>query len=192
MPPTLPLAAMAKGKRAGGPASKAGPAGPRLSSVYVNLQKCPNLWKAPDNMPEGSDEPIDCAGPGGYIAGEQYSAATTWHIVTHPKTNFSLSIGSTAGQAWTAEPVMEFRLCDGRPFSVIQRIGVCDSGGETEACGEGRMLRKILVVEGLSGLEGHHAEIGAGPHANESARETADAWIAQTGCPALPTSRVTR
>ncbi len=168
-------------------AKPARPAKPKLSSAYVDLHKCENLWKAPEGMPEGSDEPIECAAPGGYTAGEQYSAATTWHIVSHAQAGFQVSLVSSSGTAWSATPVMEFRLCGGRPFAVIQRIQVRDAAEvEDETCSRRGCGRNLLVIEGLIGLEGRHAEIPAGPKANEEARQAADAWVAGQACPAPP------
>jgi len=175
------LAGTTQAQAKGGKAAKS-PAGPRISSSYVNLQKCENLWEAPANAPEGSDEPVECAAPGGYRAGEQYSAATTWHVVSHPQAGLDISLVPKAGTAWSATPVMEFRLCDGRPFAVIQRVEVRD---DEDNCGD-KCVHKVLIVEGLVGLEGRHAEIPAGPKANVQARQTADGWVAESGCPAPP------
>lgn len=175
----------ARGRKVAPPA-----AGPRLSSSYVNLQQCQNLWKAPANAPEGGDEPIECAAPGGYRVGEQYSAATTWHVVSHRKADFQLPILPRTGVAWSAAPVVELRLCGGRPFAVIQRIEVRDES-ETgdETCSGRKCGHNVLIVEGLVGLEGRHAEVAAGPKANEEARQTADGWVAESGCPAAPAAR---
>jgi hypothetical protein len=164
------------------------PAGPKLSSAYVNLQKCENLWKAPANAPDG-DEPVVCAGPGGYRAEEGYSAVNTIRSVSHPHGDFSVTLSPKDGLGWTAGAVMEFRLCDGRPFAVIQRIGRCDAEDNDGTCQNGKSARYVLVVEGLIGLAGRHADIPVARGANEKARQTADAWVLEAGCPSPPSAR---
>jgi hypothetical protein len=111
------------------------------------------------------------------------------HMVSHPKADFSITLGPKGGPAWTAAPVMEFRLCDGRPFAVIQRVGSCDAEENDGTCNGGKSAHNVLIVEGLIGMAGRHAEIPAGKQANDLARQAADAWVAEAGCPAPPSPR---
>ncbi len=156
-------------------------ADPKLSSAYLDFTKCKNLIQG--DAPEGEDQPIRCQGPGGYTGEEQYSATTTWHVVAHPAMKEWLSLEPSDGQALSAGSVMEFRLCDGRPFAVIQRVKFCKGDG----CDQMKKVSEILVVQGLIGAEGLRAELPtAKPNANERAHEATDAWVRAHGCPPAP------
>lgn len=148
---------------------------PELSSEYTDVEKCPR--QAEEDESEGGDIPLQCEGPGGdYVLTEFYSAY-----------DIQRQISSKSDSRFTVElrpkaqcPVLRFgsklewRMKDGKPFAVIQRV-TCFALNKEES-GPGKKLGEYLVVRGLKGFESISGEVSTKTKdANTKARAIADA-----------------
>ncbi|AKF87059.1 hypothetical protein MFUL124B02_36920 [Myxococcus fulvus 124B02] len=144
---------------------------------YTDVEKCPR--EASTEEEEGSDMPLDCPAPGGeYTLTESYSAYDYFRRITlKGDSQFSVELRPKA-----ACPVarfsnkVEWRMKDGKPFAVIQRV-TCHALNK-EQSGPGKKLGEYLVVRGL---KGHTSVSGEVPTktaaANTKARALADSAL---------------
>ena len=128
----------------------------------------------------GGDVPIVCAGPGGgYSVTEFYSAYDIHRSVStkeHPDFDIPLRPTKEKCLAATYGKNLEWRMKDGKPFAVIQRL-TCYGLNKTET-GPGKRLAEYLVVKGLKGHESIDGAVNTKTKdANEKARALADAGL---------------
>ncbi|MCP3141865.1 hypothetical protein [Pyxidicoccus xibeiensis] len=149
-----------------------------ITHEYTELSTCtrPPSEDA-DEAPEGSDAPIYCLGPGGtYTLSESYSAYDIQRDVslTDDAARFSVDLRPKA-ECPVARygPKLEWRLKDGKPFAVIQRV-TCYALDEA-LYAPGKRLGEYLVVKGLKGYESIDGEVPVKTKgANDKARAIAD------------------
>lgn len=151
-----------------------------ITFVFTDLTSCAReVPKDPQAEENGQDEVIVCAGPGGYTVTEFYSASDAHRSISskaHP--DFELRLVPTKEKCPFTEfgKNLEWRLKDGKPFAVIQRL-TCYGFNKTET-GPGKKIAEYLLVRGLKGYEAINGSVNTKTKgANEKARALADAGL---------------
>ncbi len=144
---------------------------PVFSSIYTDTSACKTFDPCEDSdEPCGGDGYVECQGPKDYYLYEWYSAVSTmrdvrirrndtWNVLIAP---------DSPQQVQTYGQKTEWRMADGVPFAVIQRVRECDPD-VPKRCDE------FLIVRGLRGFESLRKDVDArGRDANTVARAVAD------------------
>jgi hypothetical protein len=152
-----------------------------ITFAFTDLTSCTReVPRDPAAEESGQDEVIVCAGPGGaYTVTEFYSAFDAHRSVSskeHPDFELRLTPTQVKCPFTSYGKNLEWRLKDGKPFAVIQRV-TCLGFNETET-GPGKKLAEYLLVRGLKGHEAINGLVNTKTKgANEKARALADAGL---------------
>ncbi len=127
------------------------------SSLYTLIDDCARQEVLQVAKDDGQDNIRQCTGPGGYTLTESYSAAGTVRSIAKPGSDFSVTL-LPANQNCTIAAYgdkLEWRLADGAPVAVIQRIRCYGPYQDTEGNYDikSNLLGHYLVVRGLFGRE---------------------------------------
>ncbi|MBK8802169.1 MAG: hypothetical protein IPN71_08975 [Fibrobacteres bacterium] len=149
-----------------------------ITSSYTNMETdCQDAFPESE-LHEGSDMPKLCKGPKGYYAEEYYSAAGTYRNIKPERKGPSLfrrAIVPDNCPIPVYGKMLEWRLRNGSPFAVIQRV-TCYEMSERGG-GRGERISESLLVRELHGAK-REGEVEAlrTPNANVRAREIADKY----------------
>ncbi|NOK19823.1 hypothetical protein [Corallococcus carmarthensis] len=145
-----------------------------ITSEYTDVEKCPRPAEADES--EGGDVPLRCPGPGGdYELTEDYSAYDIHRRITSKSDpSFVVELRPMVKCPVTRfGSKLEWRMKEGKPFAVIQRV-TCFALNK-EQSGPGKKLGEHLVVKGLKGFPRVDSEVNTkAKDANEKARSIAD------------------
>ncbi|NMO13955.1 hypothetical protein HPC49_08855 [Pyxidicoccus fallax] len=154
---------------------------------YTDTETCTRVAARAENNPgeeeepAGEDAPIECMGPGGeYMLVEWYSAFDFFRDIRlkgGTEVVVSLRPPDTLCPAARFSPKLEWRMKDGKPFAVIQRVS-CHA--VVDNMKHGKKLGEYLVVKGLKGYEAIDGLVPTkAKNANSQARALADAGLAK-------------
>lgn len=150
--------------------SAQGQKAPKFTSVYTSLATSCKSYEGSN----GSDGYSICRGPGGYQVRVYYSAAATYFNAELRGKDGNFPITSASIEFEWGKTKLEWRLANGKPFSVIMRIPKYADPADGEYYG--KVIGQELVVAGLLGFENLTTSIDAKTQgANALAREAADA-----------------
>lgn len=149
---------------------------------YTDLSDCPSdTARYAEGIAHNADVPTVCPGPGGrYEVTESYGPYDIHRSVnsTDEGSQFRVDLRPSTEDCPVARygHKLEWRLSEGKPFAVIQRI-TCYTLNEKEYR-PGERLAEYLVVKGLKGFESIDGTVNTRTkNANEKARAIADAGL---------------
>jgi len=153
-------------------------AAPVHTSAYTDLDKDCSDGIDESTVPEGSDIPQTCKGPGGWSLEETYSVFDTYRHLAKGEERLALlqpGPGVACDRVGYPTRKVEWRLRDGRPIALILRIACHD--GNTDGTGTFSPVRaEYLVVQPLrKGAPAASIDTRRTKNPNEEARRRADA-----------------
>jgi hypothetical protein len=143
----------------------------KFTSTYLDFATCAT-------GPQEGDIVI-CDAPGDYRLMDGFGGGRVTRILM--RDDFELRFEPESGTPRDAGAKVEFRLCDGVPFAIIQRF-VVDPEDEDKIGAHDKTF-SILLVHGLERFSDRKAEFrSSGRNANQKARAEADGWIGDGPC----------
>ena len=143
----------------------------QITSTYLDFKTC-------STEPQEGDSVI-CDAPGGYQLMDGFGGGRVTRILI--RGSFELRFEPESGTPRDATPKVEFRLCDGVPFAIIQRF-IVDPEDEDKLGAHDKTFT-ILLVHGLERFSDRKAEFRTSErNANQKARAEADSWVGDNLC----------
>lgn len=148
-----------------------------ISSSYTNMETdCQDAFPESE-LHEGSDMPKLCKGPKGYYVSEYYSAISSYRNIQQGKKGSSLLQGAIVPENCPESvygKMLEWRLRDGVPFAVIQRVTCYEMPSGSQS--RGKRISETLQVRELHGAKREGEVDASKPNANVKARAIADGF----------------
>ncbi len=146
----------------------------KFNSIYTDISKdC--KYEKEDNIPEGSDAPLNCNGPSGYTIITSYSACMEFMKIISKDGKEALELPSQPiGSAEKRK--VEWRILNKKPVGIIYRISVLKET-PNENCPQQKTGKETLEVRGLGKYSEFKESIPSDKKGNEKAREVLETFV---------------
>ena len=146
----------------------------KFKSIYTDISKdC--KYEKEDNIPEGSDAPLHCKGPGGYTVIISYSACMEFMRITSKDGKETVE--------FSAQPIgsadkrkIEWRILNKKPVGVIYRMSILKDS-PNENCPQSKIGKEALEIRGLGKFSELQESTPSEKKGNEKAREILETFV---------------
>ncbi len=146
----------------------------KFSSIYTDISKdC--KYEKEENIPEGSDAPLNCNGPGGYTVIISYSACMEFMKVISKDGKETIELPSQPIGSADKRKV-EWRILNKKPVGIIYRISVLRETAN-ENCPQKKTGKETLEIRGLGKYSGLKESVSSEKKGNEKAREVLESFV---------------
>ncbi len=146
----------------------------KFSSIYTNISKdC--RYEKEENIPEGSDAPLNCNGPNGYTIIISYSACMEFIKIISKDGKETIELPSQPIGSADKRKV-EWRILNKKPVGIIYRTFVLKET-PNENCPQKKTGKETLEVRGLGKYSELKESISSEKKGNEKAREVLGSFV---------------
>jgi hypothetical protein len=149
-------------------------AGEKFTSIYTDISKDCKSEKE-ENVPDGSDIPLNCKGPNGYTIIISYSACMEFLKIISKDGKEVIDLPSQPIGSADRRKV-EWRLLNKKPVGIIYRTSVLKET-PSENCPELKIGKEVLEIRGLGNYSDLKTSIPSEKKGNEKAREILESFI---------------
>lgn len=145
-----------------------------FSSIYTTISKDCKSEKE-ENVPEGSDVPLNCKGPNGYTVTISNSACMEFMQILSKDGKETIELpNQPIGSADSRK--LEWRLLGKKPVAIIYRTSVLKDT-PNDNCPQQKTGKETLEIRGLGKYLELNKSIPSEKKANQKSREISDSYI---------------